>query len=90
LKIDFYDFYIGVLHSVYSVIIKPLWGFEAITKGKSLVIAWFTDSIVMSVLETVKDIFNEIDSLFFQLIQDVMTKCQLIYIICMSNCYIKI
>ena len=41
-------------------------------KVTSLAFAWFTDSIVMSVLETVKDIFNEIDSLFLQLIQNVM------------------
>ena len=59
MKIDFYDFH-------------TYWGFEAIAKVKSLAIAWFTDSIVMSVLETVKDIFNEIDSLFLQLIQNVM------------------
>ena len=48
MKIDFYDFH-------------TYWGFEAIAIVKSLVIAWFTDLSVMSVLETLKDIFNEID-----------------------------
>ena len=57
MKIDFYDFDTGVL--------------KQSTKSHFWQLHGFTDPIVMSVFETVKDIFNEIDSLFFQLIQNV-------------------